>query len=115
MKYSLFVFSAPVAGKEEEYNKWYNEKHLADLLKIPAIPSARRYRVADAQADGPLPPLSPYLAIYEIETNDLASVFNEISTRADTGEITMTDAIDLSKVQLVAYELLYSTNQIGRS
>lgn len=107
-KYSLLVFSAPVAGKEAEYNKWYNEQHLADLLKIPGIPSASRYHMADVQGPSSPPPVSPYLAVYDIETDDLASVFKGISSRSGTSEMVMSDAIDMSKIQMVAFEQIYS-------
>jgi hypothetical protein len=107
-KYSLFVFSEPVAGKEKEYNEWYNVQHLGDLLKIPGIPSASRYHVADVQGPGAPPEVRPYLAVYDIETDDLSSVFKGISSRSGTSEMVMSDAIDLTKIQMIAYEQIYS-------
>jgi hypothetical protein len=63
---SVFVVHTnPVAGREEEFNAWYTERHLKDVLAIPGFVRARRYRLSDAQF-APLPGFR-YLAIYEIE------------------------------------------------
>jgi hypothetical protein len=39
-----------------------------------------------------------YLAIYEIETEDLAGTLKELRARAGTGEIVPSDAIDMKNV-----------------
>jgi hypothetical protein len=44
---------------EAEFNRWYNEEHIAHLLKVPGFLSAGRYR---ALKGGP-----KYLAMYELE------------------------------------------------
>ena len=47
------------ADKEEEFNRWYNEEHLAELLAIPGVLDAARYV---AVSGGP-----KYLTCYELE------------------------------------------------
>ena len=47
--------------KEEEFNHWYNEEHLAELLSVPGILSAARY---EAVKSGP-----KHLAVYELESS----------------------------------------------
>ena len=44
----------------QEFNKWYNEEHLPELLSVPGILSAARY---EAVKGGP-----QYLACYELES-----------------------------------------------
>ena len=44
----------------QEFNKWYNEEHLPELLSVPGILSAARY---EAVKGGP-----KYLACYELES-----------------------------------------------
>ena len=51
------------ADKEEEFNRWYNEEHLAELLAIPGFLNAARYV---AVSGGP-----KYLACYELESPDV--------------------------------------------
>ncbi len=44
---------------EDEFNRWYEQEHVADMLAYPGIIGVRRYRrIGDA---------ARYLAVYEIE------------------------------------------------
>ena len=49
--------------KETEFNAYYNEEHLAELLAVPGILSAARY---EAVSSGP-----KHLACYELENPDV--------------------------------------------
>ena len=33
----------PMQGDDEEFNKWYNEEHLANMAKVPGWRRVRRY------------------------------------------------------------------------
>src|SRR5271155_500553 len=76
--YYFFVFSNPVAGHEDEYNKWYNEQHAPDVVAVPGFVTAQRfvkndlplYRMVDLQ-------VPKYLIIYKIVSADVEAVFNE--------------------------------------
>ena len=60
----LYLVWADVpAEMEEDFNSWYNEEHLADLLAIPGVLSAARYV---AVSGGP-----KYLAAYELESPEV--------------------------------------------
>ena len=104
-EYKFVVASNPVAGKEDEYNKWYDERHLPDLLKMDGIVGASRYELADIQAPG-CPPVPQYLAIYDIETDDLQAVFDVMQARASSGEMLVSDALDLTTTYGIAYRKL---------
>jgi len=54
----LMVYSDVPAELDEEYNRWYNEEHIDQLLSIPGVLSAARYQ---AVSGGP-----KYLASYEL-------------------------------------------------
>ena len=108
MRYCLLVESAPVAGRDAEYNDWYNMQHLSDLLKIPGVVSARRFKLAGPNLR-PASGLSPYLAIYEIETDNLQGVFDEIGKRRGTSAMVMSEAIDMNSIATAAYEMTYDT------
>lgn len=43
------VYSNPVEGREQEYNDWYSNQHLNDLLAIPGVISARRFKLSGTQ------------------------------------------------------------------
>ena len=55
----LAVWVDVPADKEDDFNQWYNEEHIPELLSIPGILNAARYQ---AVKSGP-----KYLACYELE------------------------------------------------
>ncbi len=56
----LMVWAEVPADKEEEFNRWYNEEHLAERLAVPGFLAAARY---EAVKGGP-----KHLACYELES-----------------------------------------------
>ena len=55
-----------VTSREAEFNDWYSNMHVPDILKCPVVVAARRYERHNAkEGEG------KYLAIYEIETEDI--------------------------------------------
>ena len=97
-KYSFIVFTNPVEGKESEYNDWYNRQHIPDVLNVPGFVSGQRFRLADSQMNRDGNRAHKYLAVYEIETDDLAGTLKELRARGGTAEIVPSDAIDTKNV-----------------
>ncbi len=82
----IYVESRPSSpDRDQEYNTWYDEVHLGELVALDGIVSARRLRPVDG--DG------PYVALYEIEADDLQSVLQNM--RANAGKLHMSDALQL--------------------
>lgn len=80
----IYVESFPSSpDRDEEYNTWYNEVHLKELVALDGIVSARRLRPVDG--DG------PYVALYEVEADDLPSVLQNMLDNA--GQLHMSDAL----------------------
>jgi len=102
-KYTFVVLTNPSAGKEQEYNEWYNKQHIPDVLNVPGMVCAQRFRLADTQM-GPDGKTYKYLALYEIETNDLAGVFKELAARRGTADMVMSDAIDVAGANACVFE-----------
>lgn len=95
--YLFFVFSNPTEGQEAEFNRWYDEQHLADVINVPGFVWAERYRLADTQsALNPQAPSHRYLALYAIETDDIAGTMRELEARVGTPHLVMSDALDMS-------------------
>jgi hypothetical protein len=94
-KYTFVVLSNPTTpGQEAEYNEWYNKIHIPDVLNVPGFVAAQRFKLADSQfADGK--PAHRYLALYELETDDLKGSFKELQKRVGTADMFMSDAIDM--------------------
>ncbi len=82
------VRARPVSPEREaEFNEWYDGAHVPELLAVPGFVSARRYRrVGD---DGE----HEYLAVYEIEADDLAAPLQELRRRSAAGETTRSDVL----------------------
>jgi len=102
-KYTFVVLTNPTAGKEAEYNQWYNGTHIPDVLSVPGFVAAQRFKVANAQmakADHP----HSYLALYEIETDDVEGSLAELRKRSGTADMVMSDAIDLKTASATIFE-----------
>ncbi len=56
-------------AREAEFNKWYDEIHLPDILKTPGYTGATRYENSDPSEGQP-----KFLAAYHIETDDIDAV-----------------------------------------
>lgn len=69
--------------REQEYNTWYDEVHLPELVNLDGIVAARRLRPVNG--DG------PYIALYEIEGDDLQAVLAGMSG----AKLTMSSALQL--------------------
>ena len=92
-RYKLVALSNAVEGRDEEFNHWYDTQHLPDVMAVPGFMSAERLTVL---GDGP----HRYLAIYEIETDDIAAVLAEFGKRPGTELMPLSDALDISTAQI---------------
>jgi hypothetical protein len=54
------------AAREAEFHEWYNKVHLPDMLETPDIIRATRYEAVE-----PSEGEARFLAVYEIETDDI--------------------------------------------
>jgi len=94
-KYTFVVLTNPTAGNEAEYNRWYDEQHIPDVLKASGFVRAQRFKLADAQMAPDGDKTHRYLALYEIETDDVAASLKDLASRAGTADMIMSDAIDV--------------------
>lgn len=99
-KFLMVVTSGAKPGRDDEYNAWYDGTHLAEICAIPGVTGGRRF---DAIATTPNPQPAPYLAIYEIEADDPASVLGEMMRRAEAGQMSMSEALDTDTAKIWMY------------
>ena len=96
------VFSNPTPGKEDEFNQWYDEVHVRDVLATPGMLSAQRYKLADAAISGEggmPPPPQRYLLVYEME-GDIDVIMGKVSEAAMSGTMVMSDALDMTSIAM---------------
>ena len=102
----LVVQTNPTApDREDEFNAWYTKTHLHDVLTVPGYSAATRYRVVDGieLLEGLAPPAQRYLAIYEIESDDLAQAAKDLRETVFGGDMEISDALDLGSVSVNFY------------
>lgn len=91
-KKQLFAYTNAMPGKDDEFNRWYDEQHLKDVLKVPGIIAAQRFTINSEKFR--------YLTIYELDTDNVDGVMAELRSRGGTDRMPMTDAMDRKNVEL---------------
>ncbi len=91
-----------VAGKETDFNRWYDTVHLPDVLLTPGFLGAERYEVKD-----PAPGKARFIAVYTIETDDidktLADIGETMKRVRATGRLTdLVDVVDRSICKMIS-------------
>jgi hypothetical protein len=92
-QYTLIVYTSPVDGREDDYNAWYDDVHLAEFSALPGVISGRRFKV---EGDGP----GQYAALYECSAHP-DEVLAAMNAGIKAGTVHMTDAIDGKSVSTV--------------
>jgi hypothetical protein len=91
-KYVLVALTNAVESKEQAFNDWYDGQHLPDVLDVPGVVSAQRFKLAETQrSPDPLP--YRYMALYEIETDNLPAVLEIAKQRGGTPAMPRSDAV----------------------
>jgi hypothetical protein len=92
-------------SRDREYNDWYTQVHIPEILAVPGFVAARRYRVYQP-GSGPADSY-PYIAVFELEADDLNRLIGELEARAADGRMHLTDAIEVDPPPiLTVYELI---------
>ena len=77
----MYVETMPVSSdREAAYHKWYNETHLAQVTSVEGVVSARRFAPADGNG--------PFIAIYELDCDDLDAVMQRLGELGASGNMT---------------------------
>lgn len=101
--YNMVVFTNPVAGREKEFNDWYDSQHLQDVINIPGFVSAQRFRAVDALG-GELP-RHQYYALYTLCTDDVEGSIVELMKRSGTAQMPLSEAMG-PDVSFAIYEAI---------
>ena len=96
-KHVFMVLTNPVEGGDEVYNDWYTNRHIADVLTIPGVVAAQRFKLSDKQRMAAPHPWQ-YLAIYEIETDDLDTVITALRERSGGETMPLTPALAAERI-----------------
>jgi hypothetical protein len=102
-RYHIIVLSKPAPGRESEFDTWYTNQHIRDLVKVPGIISARRFRLVEGHTRGVS---QQYVAEYEVETDDIDATMAAVQQRLGTDQMPMSDAFDMSSAAFLVAEAI---------
>ena len=89
-----FALSNPVAGQEEEFNRWYGAEHLNHGVLTPGILAGQRFR----RGEGPWPSgKHDYLTIWEMD--DPVFALAQLAQARNTDAMPISPSVDMSTVQ----------------
>ena len=94
MRYLLEVSSRSLPGREQEYNRWYDETHLGEILALPGFVACERFERLSPDGQE----FVELVTLYEVETDDPQALLQSLS--AATPTMRLTDAIDRDSVRL---------------
>jgi hypothetical protein len=98
----LVVLSNPISAEHEaEFNAWYNEVHIPEILAQPGFRSARRFK-AVAKVPGEGMPSHRYLAIYSID-----DVSDAMAVAGRASQFTMSASIDVEGAMGTAFAEIF--------
>jgi hypothetical protein len=100
--YVFLVLTNATEGRDDDYNEWYNNRHLPDVLAVDGFVAARRFRVAET--DPAQESAHRYMALYEIEADDLAKANQALRNTAGTDAMVISDALDMGNTSATYFE-----------
>ena len=87
-RYALIAFTNAKDGREDDFDRWYWDRHFPDGLRLPGCFAGRRYILAP-QAVGPY----RHLAIYLYDNEDVNETLDVLQRIGGTPEMPGSDAI----------------------
>ena len=90
-KYKFLVFTNARDGRDDEFNEWYDEVHLGEVVAVPGFTGAERYAIRPQPGEDA--PSHQYLAIYDMETDDVKATLAGLLGRGAAGGFKMSDAL----------------------
>ncbi len=98
--YRMVGLGRPVEGQQAEFDRWFDEEHLPDLLAIPGFAGVQRFSLWDPAGKAPW----RHATLYAIDTPDPTSIGRELKARGPS--LRPTQALDTSASAGVMFEAL---------
>ena len=86
-------------GREADFERWYDEVHLPEVLAIPGFVGARRFRLSEHQVFPAERHAS--LALYEIDDDDIPGTLQRLLAAT---HLQQSDALDPASIDVAVYE-----------
>lgn len=110
----LIVLTNAAAGHEAEFNDWYDNHHLDEVLALPGFVSARRFTLSDDQLpeDQMAPSRHRYLAIYDLDITP-AQALGTLLEETQTGRMVLPEYIDQETIGTWAFDEINVRTAVG--
>jgi hypothetical protein len=111
---SLLIYTNAIPGQDDAFNDWYDNTHLPQILALPMVVSAQRFKLGpigvDTTAAGSLVDTSAplphtYLAVYEV-TGDPTVAAQAITNGAADGTIVLDESFDVASTLSITAQSL---------
>jgi hypothetical protein len=84
----MYVETMPISpDREADYHEWYNDTHLAEILSVEGIVSARRFAPTDGNG--------PFVAIYELDCDDLDAAVGRLAELGASGQMSSVELLNM--------------------
>jgi hypothetical protein len=99
----FIVFSNPVEGEEDEYNRWYDDVHLPDVVAVDGVVAGQRYEHVPVESEGGARPTHRYLAIYELD-GDPNTVLKTFTEQVASGQMPLSEGMDMTTIAMAMWQ-----------
>lgn len=96
------VLTSAKPGRMADFEQWYDNQHLQDVVAVPEIVSAKRYRLLNSITDGVEPAPWSSLAIYVMDTDDPEGLARKLSAMAGSEAMVVSDSLADDRLKIVA-------------
>jgi len=95
-RYVMLVFANPVPGREAEFNDWYTNTHMGDLLQLQGWVGAQRYRIVTTVQPRPTAAgyQHGYVILWDLEETDANTGLARITAAIAGGKSRKSPAFD---------------------
>jgi len=91
----MLAWSSPASPDQAaEFDAWYESTHIPQIrAAIPSIIAVSRYQLVDPESPGRS---DRYLAVYELDTDDIPAAAAALADSAAAGRMDMTTAMNVT-------------------
>ena len=91
----MLAWSSPASPDQAgEFEDWYERTHIPQIrAAVPSITAVSRYRLVNPQSPGRS---GRYLAVYELDTDDISAASAALADSAAAGRMDMTTAMNVT-------------------
>jgi hypothetical protein len=91
MRATFIVLTNCKPGTETEFNRWYDDVHIPEILARPGFVGARRGRISSVTDTEPR---FRYIAYYDVESDDPQATVAALLRHVKAGGTTSSDTLD---------------------